>query len=76
MGTDQTDPRVDDYIATLPGWQLAICRRVRALVHAPDPKVTETINELALLNLFQAVIANNRSGGWRKLRNTQEQHGV
>jgi len=28
----------------------------------------ETINHRALLNLFQAIIANNRAGGWRKLR--------
>ena len=27
----------------------------------------ETSNQRALLNLFQAVIANNRAGGWRKL---------
>jgi hypothetical protein len=27
----------------------------------------ETINKKALLNLFKAVIANNRQGGWRKL---------
>jgi hypothetical protein len=27
----------------------------------------ETINERALLNLFKAVIANNRAGGWRKI---------
>ena len=27
----------------------------------------ETINQRALLNLFQAIIANNRAGGWRKL---------
>ena len=27
----------------------------------------ETINKRALLNLFRAVIANNRAGGWRKL---------
>ena len=27
----------------------------------------DTINETALLNLFKAVIANNRAGGWRKL---------
>jgi hypothetical protein len=26
-----------------------------------------TLNEHALLNLFRAVIANNRAGGWRKL---------
>lgn len=27
----------------------------------------ETLNERALRNLFKAVIANNRAGGWRKL---------
>jgi hypothetical protein len=27
----------------LPGWQQAICREVRDLVHAADPEVTETI---------------------------------
>ena len=27
----------------------------------------EIINERALVNLFKAVIANNRAGGWRKL---------
>lgn len=27
----------------------------------------DTIDERALLHLFQAVIANNRAGGWRKL---------
>lgn len=26
------------------------------------------LNELGLLNLFKAVIANNRAGGWRKLK--------
>lgn len=28
----------------------------------------ETINTRALLNLFNAIIANNRAGGWRKLK--------
>ena len=37
------DPRIDDYIDALPGWQQAICREVRDLVHAADPEVTETI---------------------------------
>ena len=31
----------------------------------------ETINQRALLNLFQAIIANNRTGGWRKLKGSQ-----
>jgi hypothetical protein len=37
------DPRVDAYIDALPGWQQAICREVRDLVHAAGPGVTETI---------------------------------
>ena len=128
MNTYQTDPRVDDYLATLPDWQQNVCRQVRDLVHAADPEVTETIkrtkqpyfvlhgnicallgtkdhlnifiydpiapdpegiinqgqgnqtarsiqvyqgetlNERALLNLFRAIIANNRAGGWRKVK--------
>ena len=28
----------------------------------------ERINEKALTNMFRAVIANNRAGGWRKLQ--------
>ncbi|MGB3440233.1 MAG: DUF1801 domain-containing protein [Actinophytocola sp.] len=39
----ETDPRVDDYIGLLPGWQQEICREVRDLVHAADPGVEETI---------------------------------
>ncbi len=39
----ETDPRVDAYIDALPGWQQAICREVRDLVHAADPEVGETI---------------------------------
>jgi hypothetical protein len=41
--TETADPRVDAYIAALPEWQQAICREVRALLHAADPEVTETI---------------------------------
>jgi hypothetical protein len=41
--TDTADPRVDAYIDALPDWQQAICREVRALVHAADPEVGETI---------------------------------
>ncbi len=37
------DPRVDAYIDALPDWQQSICREVRAIVHAADPDVTETI---------------------------------
>jgi hypothetical protein len=43
MATYQTDRRVDGYINSLPDWQQDICRRVRDLIHAADPDVTETI---------------------------------
>jgi hypothetical protein len=123
------DERVDAYIEVLPGWQQAICRQVRDLVHAADPEVVETIkrtrqpyfvlqgnicallaakdhvnvflydggivpdpegiitgghgnktgrtiairqgeaiNAAALTDMFKTIIANNRAGGWRKLK--------
>lgn len=123
-----TDPRVDDYLATLPDWQAALAARVRDLVHRADAEVQETIkrtrlpyfvldgnisallgtkdhlnvfiydpiapdpaglinqghgnatarsiqlyagavvDEEALVELFRAVIANNRAGGWRRVQ--------
>jgi hypothetical protein len=127
--TYAADPRVDAYIDALPGWQQAICRQVRDLVHAADPAVAETIrftnrpyfvlqgnvcallaakdhvnvflydgaivpdpegiitgghdnttartvairqgeevNASALTAMFKQIIANNRAGGWRKLK--------
>jgi hypothetical protein len=123
------DPRVDAYIDGLPGWQQAICRQVRELVHNADPEVQETIkrrvqpyfvlqgnvcallatkdhvnvfvydgaivpdpegiitgghdnatartvafwqgdaiNASALSAMLRQIIANNRAGGWRKLK--------
>ena len=123
------DSRVEAYIEALPGWQQAICREVRDLVHAADPEVTETIkrsvqpyfvlqgnicallaakdhvnvflydggivpdpegiitaghdnktartvafrrgqpiNGPALGAMFKQIIANNRAGGWRRLK--------
>jgi len=127
--TYEPDPRVDAYIDALPPWQQKICREVRALVHAADPEVTETIkrtvqpyfvlqgnicallatkdhvnvfmydgaivpdpegiitaghdnqtartvgirqgeqvNARALTAMFKQIIADNRAGGWRKLK--------
>ncbi len=124
-----TDPRVDEYFNALPGWQQAICREVRHLVHGADPEVEETIkfrdrpyfvlqgnicallaakdhvnvflydgaivpdpegiitgghsnttartvairegetiNAAALVAMFRQIIANNRAGGWRKIK--------
>jgi hypothetical protein len=123
------DPRVDEYIDALPGWQQAVCREVRDLVHAADTEVIETIkfrnrpyfvldgnicallaakdhvnvflydgamvpdpehiitsghgnetartvairqgeaiNGPALSAMVRQIIANNRAGGWRKLK--------
>ena len=127
--TSPVDPRVDAYIDALPACQQAICREVRALVHAADPEVVETIkrtdrpyfvlagnicalqatrdhvniflydgaivpdpagiitgghdnktartvavrqgetiNRAALIAMFRQIIANNRAGGWQKLK--------
>lgn len=127
--TFTADPRVDAYIDALPGWQQAVCREVRELVHAADPEVSETIrrtrqpyfvlmgnicallaakdhvniflydggivpdpegiitaghdnktartvsvrrgemiNAHALSAMFKQIIANNRAGGWRRLK--------
>jgi hypothetical protein len=124
-----TDPRVDDYLAPLPEWQQAICRRVRELVHEADPEIEETIKrsvqpyfvdhgnvcallatkdhvnvflydgaivpdpdgiitgghdnqtgrtvairdvsaipERALVEMLRQIVANNRAGGWRRLK--------
>src|SRR4051794_11428687 len=126
------DPRVDEYIDALPGWQQDVCRRVRDLVHAADPAIEETIkrtvqpyfvlqgnvvallaakdhvtiflydggivpdpdgivtgghgnetgrmiavhkggqlNELAFTTYVKQIIANNRAGGWRMLKQAQ-----
>lgn len=127
------DPRVDTYINSLPEWQQIICREVRALVHAADADVTETIkfrnrpyfvlrgnicallaakdhvnvflydgaivpdpenivtsghhnktartvairegeaiNARALKAMFKQIIANNRAGGWRKVKQARK----
>jgi hypothetical protein len=124
-----TDSRVDAYIGALPGWQQAICREVRDLVHACDPQVEETVKRqgqpyfvlagnicallaakdhvnvflydggivpdpegiitgghanvtartvavregerlpaAALAAMFRQIIADNRAGGWRRLK--------
>jgi hypothetical protein len=131
------DPRVDAYIDALPDWQREICQEVRALVHAADPDVTETIkrtrqpyfvldgnicallaardhvnvflydgaivpdpegiitgghgnstartvavrrgetiNAVALTAMFRQIIANNRAGGWRKIKARQDDEQI
>ncbi len=123
------DPRVDDYIAALPPWQQDLCQRLREILHAADPEMTETIkrtvqpyfvlqgnvaallaakdhvnlfvydgglvpdpdglvtaghdnttartigfreddpvDEVALTAFLRRLIADNRAGGWRKLK--------
>jgi hypothetical protein len=43
MAAANQDPRVDAYIDALPAWQRDVCREVRALVHAAEPDIVETI---------------------------------
>ena len=132
-----TDPRVDAYIDALPPWQQEICREVRALVHAADHEITETIkrtrqpyfvlqgnvcallatsdhvniflydggivpdpegiitgghenktgrtvaihqgeqiNARALADMFKQIAANNRAGGWRKLKKAETENRI
>lgn len=33
----------------------------------------ETVNELALGQMFKAIIANNRAGGWRKIKGSRQE---
>jgi hypothetical protein len=40
--TYKKEPRVDEYIRTLPDWQRGICQRIRDLIHEADPGITET----------------------------------
>jgi hypothetical protein len=42
------DPRVDDYIKSLPSWQQKVCCQVRDLVHTADSDVSETIKRTKL----------------------------
>ena len=44
----QRDPRVDEYIASLPDWQARFAERVRVLVHQADDEVEETIKRTRL----------------------------
>jgi hypothetical protein len=125
----EKDPRVEAYIDPLPEWQRDLCRRLRDLIHAADPEITETIkrtvqpyfvchgtvcallatkdhvnlflydgaivpdpegiitgghdnktarmiafyegdpiNAAALTAMLRQITANNRAGGWRKLK--------
>ena len=125
----ERDPRVGHYINALPPWQRQLCQRLRDLIHAADPQLTETIkrtvqpyfvlegnvcallaakdhvnlflydgaivpdpegiitaghdnksartisfrqgetvNAAALTTMLKQIVANNRAGGWRKLK--------
>ncbi len=49
------------------------------LIHAADPEATstcfstETVNTAALTTVLKHIIANNRAGGWRKLKSRSAQ---
>lgn len=42
------DPRVDDYLNSLPAWQGAMAQRVRTLLHEADADIEETIKRSRL----------------------------
>jgi hypothetical protein len=128
---NEREPRVDDYIDALPNGQRDVCQRLRDLIHAADPEITETIkrkvrpyfvlegnvcallaakdhvtlflydgaivpdpegiitaghdnktartisfrqgeaiNAAALTTMLRQIIANNRAGGWRRLKSS------
>ena len=127
--SDARDPRVDDYLDRLPGWQRDLLQTVREILHRADPEMTETTKrtvqpyfvlegnvaaflaardhvnvfvydgglvpdphglitagqenktartiafaqgdvppEDALLEFFRHLVADNRAGGWRRLK--------
>lgn len=39
----KTDPRIDEYINSLPSWQAELAQKVRLILHSADPEVEETI---------------------------------
>jgi len=43
MKFSNSDPRVDDYINSLPDWQKDVCNRVRELLHTAEPEIVEEI---------------------------------
>jgi hypothetical protein len=59
------DPRVDSYIDALPGGQVNQTARTVAV------RQDEKINTKALGETFPQIIANNRAGGWRKIKQAQ-----
>ena len=123
------DPRVDDYLASLPTWQRELLAELRELIHTAEPEIEETIKRTkqpyfvlqgnvcaflaakdhvnlflydgaivpdpehlitggqgnstartvafsqgspikrdALIVMLRQIVANNRAGGWRKLK--------
>jgi len=39
----QSNPEVDEYISSLPGWQQKVCQKVRSLIHQADADIVEEI---------------------------------
>ena len=78
------DPLVDRYIDALPAWQQDVFLYDGAIVPDPAGIITgghdnttartvavregEQVNAAALTAMFQAIVANNRAGGWRALK--------
>jgi hypothetical protein len=58
--TYQQDPRVDTFIG-------ATCVATGDCRDTPNEK----FNTRALRKMFRQIIANNRAGGWRKIKNEE-----
>jgi hypothetical protein len=43
MEIKDKDPRVDQFISSLPAWQKELCAKVRKLIHEAEPEIEETI---------------------------------
>src|SRR6266567_3080999 len=68
------DPDVTETIKRTKQPYFTLNGNICALLGAKDHLtifIYDPINKRALLNLFQAIIANNRAGGWRKLKGSQ-----
>jgi hypothetical protein len=42
------DPRIDEILAALPEWHREVCERVRAVAHAADAEIVETIKRTSM----------------------------
>ena len=69
--TYEQDPRVDAYIDLAAKDHVNVFLYDGAIVPDPEGIITaqhEMINTQALSEMFRQIVANNRAGGWRKIK--------